>query len=129
MSYNKVVLIGRLGRDAETRYTQSGTAVASFSVATERYMGKDKESRTTWHRVTLWGKAAEALGQYLVKGSLVAVDGPYESREWTDKEGATRISYEVTAESVKLLGGGKRKEERDDQDYSSPPMTEDDIPF
>ncbi len=86
MSVNKVILVGRLGRDPETRYTGGGQAVANFSVATdETYKDRngERQKRTEWHRITVWGKQAEIAQQYLKKGSLVFIEGRIQSREWT----------------------------------------------
>src|SRR5216110_2242666 len=108
MSVNKVILVGRLGRDPETRYTGGGQAVANFSVATdETYKDKagDRQKRTEWHKIVVWGKQAEIAQQYLKKGSLVFVEGRIQSREWQDKEGQKRTSFEVVASNFRMLGG------------------------
>src|SRR6516225_3442007 len=89
MSVNKVILVGRLGRDPETRYTGGGQAVANFSVATdESYRDKngERQKRTEWHKIVVWGKQAEIAQQYLKKGSLIFIEGRIQSREWQDKE-------------------------------------------
>src|SRR5437879_10990297 len=99
MSVNKVILVGRLGRDPETRYTGGGQAVANFSVATdESYKDKngERQKRTEWHRITAWGKLAEICQQYLKKGTMVYIEGRIQSREWQDKEG--QRSEEHTSE-------------------------------
>ena len=108
MSVNKVILVGRLGRDPETRYTGGGQAVANFSVATdETYNDKagDRQKRTEWHKIVVWGKQAEIAQQYLKKGSLVFIEGRIQSREWQDKEGQKRTSFEVVASNFRMLGG------------------------
>lgn len=108
MSVNKVILVGRLGRDPETRYTGGGQAVGNFSVATDETF-KDKngerQKRTEWHRITVWGKQAEIAQQYLKKGSLVFIEGRIQSREWQDKEGQKRTSFDIVATNFRMLGG------------------------
>ncbi len=105
-SYNKIILIGNVGRDPETRYLPSGDAVASFSVATsERRKGQDgqQQEQTTWFRVSAFGKLAETCQQYLHKGSYVYVEGALTQQEYTDREGATRQSLEVRAREMRML--------------------------
>ena len=108
MSVNKVILVGRLGRDPETRYTGAGQAVANFSLATdETYKDRngERQKRTEWHKIVVWGKQAEIAQQYLKKGSLVFIEGRIQSREWTDKEGQKRTSFEIVANNFRMLGG------------------------
>jgi len=108
MSVNKVILVGRLGRDPETRYTGGGQAVANFSVATdESYKDKngERQKRTEWHKIVVWGKQAEVAQQYLKKGSLIFIEGRIQSREWQDKEGQKRTSFEIVANNFRMLGG------------------------
>src|SRR5258705_13885623 len=108
MSVNKVILVGRLGRDPETRYTGGGSAVANFSVATdETYKDKngERQKRTEWHKIVVWGKQAEIAQQYLKKGSLIFIEGRIQSREWQDKEGQKRTSFEIVASNFRMLGG------------------------
>jgi single-strand DNA-binding protein len=108
MSVNKVILVGRLGRDPETRFTGGGQAVANFSLATdETYKDKngERQKRTEWHKITVWGKQAEIAQQYLKKGSLVYVEGRIQTREWQDKEGQKRTSYDIVANNFRMLGG------------------------
>ena len=108
-SVNKVILIGNLGKDPEVRYTPNGTAVASFSLATnERY--KDKEGnwqdRTEWHKITAWQRLAEIAGEYLKKGRTVYIEGRLQTRSWDDKEsGQKKYSTEIVANDLVLLGG------------------------
>ena len=102
-SFNKITIIGHLGRDAEQRFTPGGMAVASFSVATTEKR-KDGE-KTTWFRVSLFGKQAENVAQYLVKGKLVYVEGSLRQEEYTTKDGQTRTALEVNATSIQLLSG------------------------
>lgn len=121
-SMNRVILIGNLGRDAEVRFTQGGEAVANFSVATtEKWTGKDgqKQERTEWSRIVLWGKAAEALQQYLTKGKQVAIEGKLQTREWEDKDGVKRKTTEIIARQVTLLGGGGKRDDAGDGDAGS----------
>jgi len=108
MSVNKVILVGRLGRDPETRYTGGGQAVANFSVATdETYKDKngERQKRTEWHKIVVWGKQAEIAQQDLKKGSLIFIEGRIQSREWQDKEGQKRTSFEIVASNFRMLGG------------------------
>ncbi len=108
MSVNKVILVGRLGRDPETRFTSGGQAVANFSVATdESYKDRngERQKRTEWHKIVVWGKQAEIAQQYLKKGSLVFIEGRIQSREWQDKEGQKRTSFEIVANNFRMLGG------------------------
>lgn len=133
--YQKVVLVGNLGRDPETRYTQSGTSVCNFSVATsERFKDKSGEykDKTSWHKIVAWGKLAEVCQKYLAKGSKVLIEGKIEYREW-EKDGAKRQSTEIVASEVKFLS--QRKESSDapesdgDAPQRGPEITDDDIPF
>jgi len=107
MSVNKAILVGRLGRDPETRYTTGGQAVANFSVATD-YSYKDRngerQKKTEWHKIVAWRKLAEICQQYLKKGSLVYIEGRIETREWQDKEGQKRYSTEIIADEMRMLG-------------------------
>jgi single-strand DNA-binding protein len=108
MSVNKVILVGRLGRDPETRYTSGGQAVANFSIATdETYKDRngERQKRTEWHKIVVWAKQAEIAQQYLKKGSLIFLEGRIQSREWQDKEGQKRTSFEIVASNFRMLGG------------------------
>lgn len=108
MSVNKVILVGRLGRDPETRYTSGGQAVANFSIATDESFkdrNGERQKRTEWHKIVVWGKQAEIAQQYLKKGSLLFVEGRIQSREWQDKEGNKRTSFEIVANNFRMLGG------------------------
>ena len=113
-SVNKVILIGNLGKDPELRYTPSGTAVASFSLATnERY--KDKEGnwqdRTEWHKIVAWQRLAEIAGEYLKKGRTCYIEGRLQTRSWDDKEsGQKKYSTEIVASDLVLLGGQRDKD-------------------
>ena len=109
MSYNKISIIGNLGRDPELRYTPQGTAVCQFSVATnERRRDKSGEQQdiTTWFRVTVWGKQAETASKYLSKGRKVYIEGRLHMEEWTDRDGKARQTLEVNASEVQFLDGG-----------------------
>jgi single-strand DNA-binding protein len=104
---NKAIIVGNVGRDPEVRYTQSGRAVASFSVATsERFQDKDgqNQERTEWHRVVAWGRLAEICGEYLRKGKQVYIEGRLQTRDWEDKDGHKRYTTEVIANVMQMLG-------------------------
>lgn len=103
---NKTILVGRLGRDPETRYTGGGQAVANFSIATdETYKDRNGErhKRTEWHKILLWGKQAEIAQQFLKKGSLIYVEGKIQSREWKDKEGGKHTAFEIITTHFRML--------------------------
>src|ERR1700719_1933878 len=107
MSVNKAILVGRLGRDPETRFTGAGQAVCNFSLATdETYKDRngERQKRTEWHKIVVWGKQAEIAQQYLKKGSLIYLEGRIQSREWQDKEGQKRTSFEIVANGFRFLG-------------------------
>jgi single-strand DNA-binding protein len=107
MSVNKAILVGRLGRDPETRYTSGGQAVANFTLATdETYKDRsgERQKRTEWHRVVLWGKLAEIAQQYLKKGMLVYVEGRIQTRQWEDKrDGQKRQTTEIVGTTMRML--------------------------
>ncbi len=136
---NKVILVGRLARDPETRYTGGGQAVCNFSIATdESYRDRDGalQKKTEWHKIVAWGKLAEIWQQYLVKGSLVFIEGRIQSREWQDKEGQKRTAVEIVAESFRMLDAKKESRGQLPSTQPSSPMenerpeiTDDDIPF
>ena len=144
-SVNKVILVGNLGRDAELRYTPSGAAVTKFSLATTEVWNDkagQRQERTEWHNIDLWGKQAESLSEYLVKGKQVYVEGRLQTDEYTDKEGNKRKSTKVRCDRVVLLGGGggrgglgRAAEEAGGRaaapvaEPSVEPITDDDIPF
>lgn len=115
-SVNKVILVGNLGRDAELKYTPSGSAVATLSLATtEKWNDKSGQSqeKTEWHRVVLWGKTAESLTEYLTKGKQIYIEGKLQARRWDDKDGNKRYTTEVRADRVVLLGGTARDAARE----------------
>jgi single-strand DNA-binding protein len=107
MSVNKAILVGRLGRDPETRYTAGGQAVANFTMATdESYKDRagERQKRTEWHRIVVWGKLAEITQQYLKKGMLVYIEGRIQTRQWEDKrDGQKRTTTEIVANTMKML--------------------------
>jgi len=109
MSVNKVIILGRLGQDPEIKYTPSGAAVCNFSLATsETWNDKSsgqKQERTEWHRVVVWGKLAELCNQYLAKGRQAFVEGKLQTRSWDDKDGNKRYTTEINATTVQFIGG------------------------
>lgn len=114
---NKAILIGRLGKDPEVRYTPDGQMVTSFGLATdEQWKDKngEKMQRTEWHNITAWGKLAEICGEYLKKGSLIYVEGKIQSNRYEDKDGIKRISYGITISVMKMLGGKQAQEPEGD---------------
>ncbi len=141
MSFNKIILVGNLGRDPELRYTPQGTPVCSFTMATnERRKDKTGENQdiTTWFRVTLWGRQAEAASQYLTKGRPVYVEGRLRVEEWTDRDNRPRHTLEVHATDMQFIGG--RTDESTAQpsrgdaspgvgEHGEPDISDDDIPF
>lgn len=140
-SLARIVLIGNVGRDAELRYTPRGAAVLEFTLAVNERWGDasagQQQDRTHWFRCSLFGKQAETLKQYIVKGKQIFVEGRLSPREYTDREGKNRTSLDVKADVVQLLGGrggagadegsfGGRPAELDRED---PNVSDDDIPF
>ena len=142
-SLNKVMLIGNLGKDPEVRYTASGTAVASFSMATtDRIKNKngEYEDRTEWHNIVLWQKQAEIAKEYLTKGKTVYIEGRLQTRKWQDRDGKDRWTTEIVGDRMQMLGpkgeGGNRPPARQDESFPGAPSYEDpsfnpddDIPF
>ena len=147
-SVNKVILVGNLGRDAELRYTPGGAAVATLNMATTEVWNDkagQKQEKTEWHRVVLWGKSAESLAEYLTKGKQIYVEGRLQTRQWDDKDGNKRYTTEIRGDRIVLLsGGGGRPASMDragDQaggahppgtgslGDSAEPLSDDDIPF
>lgn len=107
MSVNKVILVGRLGADPEKTVTGSGKSVAKFNVATGeawKDQSGQKQERTEWHRIVVWGSQAETCAQYLSKGRQVYIEGRLQTRQWDDKEGNKRYTTEVVAQRVQFLG-------------------------
>jgi single-strand DNA-binding protein len=146
-SVNKVILIGRLGKDPELKYTPSGAAVAKFSLATDESF-KDRtgeqQQRTEWHNIVAWNKLAEICGEYLTKGKQVYIEGRIQSRQWQDPSGNKRTAYEIIAREMKMLGSRADSERAPEVEAPRPPVerpattdappaapeiTDDDIPF
>jgi single-strand DNA-binding protein len=148
-SVNKVILVGNLGRDAELRYTPGGAAVATLNLATTEVWNdrnNQRQEKTEWHRVVLWGKPAESLQEYLTKGKQIYVEGRLQTRQWDDKDGNKRYTTEIKADRVTLLGGGSgggggrsggggmdrgasQGPSGGPDEPPMEPMTDDDIPF
>ena len=108
-SVNKVILVGNLGRDAELRYTPGGAAVATLNLATTEVWNDkagQRQEKTEWHRIVLWGKQAESLQEYLTKGKQIYVEGRLQTRQWDDKDGNKKYTTEIKADRITLLGGG-----------------------
>ncbi|MEY3724269.1 MAG: hypothetical protein RLZZ365_204 [Pseudomonadota bacterium] len=145
-SVNKVIIVGNVGRDPETRYMPSGDAVTNISVATsDRYKDKqtgEMKENTEWHRIAFFGKLAEIAGQYLKKGSQVYVEGRLRTRKWTDQSGQEKYSTEIIADSMQMLGArmagsgeessagrSKAAESSSSPSASALDAMDDDIPF
>lgn len=140
-SVNKVILVGNLGADPETRYMPSGEAVSNISLATtDRYKDKasgDFKEATEWHRVAFFGKLAEVAAQYLKKGSSVYLEGRIRTRKWNDKDGNPRYSTEIIADQMKMLGGKSEGSEQRQQNKSAryeetkptAELADEDLPF
>lgn len=133
---NKVVLIGRLGRDPEVRYMPNGEAVCNFSVATsEKYTDKNgqRQEATEWHNVTMYRKLAEIAGKYLTKGSQVYLEGKIQSRKYQGKDGIERTAYEIIANEMKMLGGNAQAPAQNPQPAQAQAQAQndisDDVPF
>ena len=138
MSVNKVILVGRLGQNPEVKVTPGGQSVSNFSIATnEAWTDKSgqKQERTEWHRIVVWGKTAEICGKYLAKGRQVYIEGKLQTRSFQDKEGHTRYTTEVQAQHVQFLGDGKGASAPADtaapkaNEAALQSITENDIPF
>lgn len=117
-SVNKVILLGNLGRDPETRYTTGGDAVTNLNIATsEQWKDKsgEKQERTEWHRVVLFGRQAEIAGEYLKKGRSVYIEGRLQTRKYTDKDGVEKYSTEIVADRMQLIGGAREGGGGDDE--------------
>jgi single-strand DNA-binding protein len=149
-SVNKVILVGNLGRDAELRYTPGGAAVATIHMATTEVWndkGGQRQEKTEWHRVVVWGKQAESLSEYLTKGKQIYIEGRLQTRQWDDKDGNKRYTTEIRSDRIVLLSGGggggrgagggasRSGEDMGGSQGSAPgpdvsePLTDDDIPF
>jgi single-strand DNA-binding protein len=146
-SVNKVILVGRLGKDPELKYTPSGTPVAKFTLATDEVFkdrAGEQQRRTEWHTIVAWSKLAEICGEYLAKGRQVYIEGSIRSRQWEDQTGNKRTAYEIVARDMKMLGsradsergaaGSSRSPAPPETDSPSsvppsPEITDEDIPF
>ena len=138
-----MILVGRVGRDPETRYTSAGQAVCNFSLATDETFkdrAGERQRRTEWHRIVLWGKLAEIAQQYLKKGTLVYVEGRIQSRQWDDREGQKRTSFEIVGNVMRMLstraeaaaaGAGAEVEAPAvaQEPVPGPEISDEDIPF
>ncbi len=144
MSVNKVILVGNLGKDPELRYTPSGTAVCTFSLATtDRFKNKqgEQQERTEWHNIVVWAGLAEICGKYLNKGKQVYIEGRIQNRSYDDRDGNKRYITEIVANEMQMLsragdqgGGGGARQSTPAEDYSQAPPEQsfnpdDDIPF
>jgi single-strand DNA-binding protein len=139
-SVNKVILVGRLGKDPEVKYTQTGVPVARFTIATDeswKDQSGEKQQRTEWHNIVAWRKLAEICGQYLNKGKLVYIEGRLQTRSWEDKEGNKRYTTEVQADNMVMLSA-RTDEARQEKGVAAAAssnsgfeaeITDDDVPF
>ncbi len=148
---NKVILIGRLGKDPELKYTPSGAPVAKFTLATDESFkdrNGEQQKKTEWHNIVAWNKLAEICGEYLTKGKLVYIEGSIRSHQWEDQAGNKKTAYEIVARNMQMLGAksdGERSHEGLSADSSAPSrgesapsapepaadpgITDEDIPF
>lgn len=140
MSVNKAILIGNLGKDPEVRFTSTGRAVGRFPIATSEVWTDaegNRQERTEWHNIVVWGKQAETCGQYLAKGRQVFVEGSIRTRSYDDKSGNKRYVTEIVAQRIRFLGGGGGTRiapeadsgAPDEMGSGGPPPVDDDIPF
>jgi len=145
-SVNKVILVGRLGKDPEIKYTPSGAPMARFTLATDEVFkdrAGEQQRRTEWHSIVAWNKLAEICGEYLTKGKQVYIEGSIRSRQWEDQSGNKRTSYEIVARQMQMLGS-RSDSERAAPEPAEPPaddrastpesqsqsqITDEDIPF
>ena len=134
---NRVTLIGNLGADPELKYTQNGQAVLRLRLATsESYVNRagERQQRTDWHTVIVWGKRGEALNNILSKGRSICAEGRIQYRQWEDKDGNKRNSTEIVAQNIVLLGSGRGRDSSAPSEHGSGPppsddFGDDDIPF
>jgi single-strand DNA-binding protein len=129
---NRVILVGHLGADPELRHTPSGASVCNFSIATnESWTDKsgEKQERTEWHRIIVWGRTGEACSKHLGKGRQVYVEGRIQTRKWDDKDGITRYLTEIVAQHVQFLGGNGSRRDDDAPPTSDDFVDDSDIPF
>lgn len=123
---NKVILVGRLGRDPETKYTGSGAAVTNFSIATDEQWkdrNGEKQKKTEWHKIVAWQKLAEIIQQYCTKGQLVYIEGRLQTRKWKDNNDVERYTTEIVADTLRMLGGGKGRDDDGRRNESSAGQT------
>lgn len=125
---NSIVVAGRIGNDSELRYTSGGTAVANFSVAVDKQKKNGEKQQPLWLKVTLWGKLAESLNQYLTKGSIVAIQGELEVKQYEKRDGGAGTSVEINARQVRLLGGNGSAA-TDKSQTPEAELEDEDIPF
>ena len=121
-SVNKVILLGNLGRDPETRYTTGGDAITNLNIATnEQWKDKsgEKQERTEWHRVVLFGRQAEIAGEYLKKGRTVYIEGRLQTRKYTDKDGVEKYSTEIVGDRMQLIGSGRDASSGGDAEFAA----------
>ncbi len=146
-SVNKVILIGRLGKDPELKYTPNGSPVARFTLATDEVFkdrAGEQQKRTEWHTIVAWNKLAEICGEYLTKGKQIYIEGSIRSRQWEDQSGNKRTSYEIVARDMRMLGSKADSERasKAEAEPAPPPepqsaaepspapgITDEDIPF
>jgi single-strand DNA-binding protein len=134
-SLNKAILIGRLGKDPEMRFTPSGRAVTNFTMATSDYwmdQNNERQEKTEWHRIVVWGKLAETCAKILSKGKLVYIEGRLQTRAWDDRDGNKRYTTEIVANAMQILSpmdSSESKEYIDTGAVSQEPEGFDDIPF
>lgn len=132
-SVNRVILVGHLGKDPEIRYMQNGDAVANLSLATtESWKDKasgQKQEKTEWHRVSMFGRVAEVAGEYLKKGSLIYIEGKLQTRKWQNKEGVDQYTTEIVANEMKMLGGKNEPSVQEKAPEPGADFEENDIPL
>ena len=130
-SYNKVILIGRVGGDPETKSTQNGKNVSSFSLATSDTWMKDgkKEEKTEWHRIIVWEKQSEIAEKYVKKGMLVSVEGKIQSREYKANDGTNKKAYEILCSNIRLLSSSNSQNQSTNEAPSSDFGLDEDVPF
>ena len=128
---NKVILVGRVGKDPELRFTTGGTGVAKFSMATAESWGKGeaKKDKTEWHNIVAWGKLAEICGQYVKKGDLIYIEGKISSSDWTDKDGLKRYRTEINANILNMLGNKNQSESKVYEKSDNDVIVDDEVPF
>jgi single-strand DNA-binding protein len=142
MSVNKAILVGRLGRDPESRFTSSGQQVCNFTLATDESFkdrAGEKQKRTEWHRIVVWGKLAEICQQYLKRGTMVYVEGRIQTRQWDDRSGSKRTTTEIVASVMRMLSPRgeaapapaepEAEPAAPEEAAASPEISDEDIPF